>query len=395
MFKRSRQLAIATMRTEIMRTFLQENRLEGWFSWRPDELLLQTGSFPYWGLTFLLYLRDGQRILFAPEIEPEDDVPADVSRVSYPWGSLHHSDPFAVCGERLQQELAKRGIRRHLIGALRNSHRSSLPIMAAEQPPLPNEALKALTQGMAGSAQLDAAFLGLYLQKTPAELEGIWLANRIARVGLEAWRASLVPGTSEAEAAAAAEAAIHRSIGQPGIRSARAWAMVQSGANTAHAGKFNRSSGRRFETGDLVLIEMATCVNGYWSDLTRTAPIGQCCGEAADLLKAVSRAQHLAIDFAKPGVMAHEVDAIARESLRCAGFADYFNHATGHHVGFRYHDPGFAIAPGSSEILESGMVITIEPGAYVSKLGIGARIEDNIALTSTGAEIIGKETDPT
>jgi len=99
-----------------MRAFLQDNHLEGWFSWRADELLLQVGSFPYWGMTFLLYLGDGARILFAPEIEPEDELPAGVSRVTYPWGKFHHSDPFAVCGERLKQELAKRGIRRDLIG---------------------------------------------------------------------------------------------------------------------------------------------------------------------------------------------------------------------------------------------------------------------------------------
>ena len=50
--------------------------------------------------------------------------------------------------------------------------------------------------------------------------------------------------------------------------------MVQSGPNSADAGRFNRSTGRRLENGDLVLIELATCVNGYWSDLTRTAAVG-------------------------------------------------------------------------------------------------------------------------
>lgn len=382
-------MTVESTRSEIIRAFLQKNRLEGWFSWRPEELLLQIGHVPTWGLTFLLYLGDGERILFAPEIEPEDEAMVDVSRINYPWGNRHCGDPFSVCGEKLEQELAKRRIRKHWIGTLRHSHHSSLPIMAAEQPPLPIEALEALTQGMAGSAQLDSAFLALYLHKTSAELEGIRFANSVARVGLEAWRASLAPGTSEAEAAAAAEAAIHRLTGQRRIQSARAWAMVQSGANTAYAGKFNRSSGRRFETGDLVLIEMGTCVNGYWSDLTRTAPVGQPGSEASDLLEAVSEAQQLAIEFAKPGVTAHEVDSVARESLRGAGFGDCFPHATGHHVGFRYHDPGFAIAPESRNVLESGMVITIEPGAYIFERGIGARTEDNIALTAAGSEIIG------
>jgi Xaa-Pro dipeptidase len=170
--------------------------------------------------------------------------------------------------------------------------------------------------------------------------------------------------------------------------------MVQSGPNTALAGCFNRSSGRRIESGDLVLIELATCVNGYWSDLTRTETVGPVSAQAADLLAAVHMAQQAAIRMLRPGVSAREVDAAARESLDKAGFADYFTHATGHHVGFRYHDPGFAIAPDCNELLTRGMVVTIEPGAYIANRGMGARIEDNIVVTANGADILSAESHP-
>jgi Xaa-Pro aminopeptidase len=260
--------------------------------------------------------------------------------------------------------------------------------MAAEQPAFPQEKIDSIVGGCAHSAHMDMDFLSLYLHKTPEEMRRIRLANAVAQVGLQIWAEALEPGLTEAQAAAAAEGAIHSLIGQNSIRMARAWAMVQSGPNTVDAGRFNRSSGRRIEEGDLVLIEMATCVDGYWSDLTRTVPVDKISAEQNDLLEAVAGAQRAALQLAAPGVSAHTIDAAARSVLARAGFAEHFTHATGHHVGFRYHDPGFAIAPGNHDTLEAGMVITIEPGAYVPHLDCGARLEDNIAITASGAEIL-------
>jgi Xaa-Pro aminopeptidase len=68
----------------------------------------------------------------------------------------------------------------------------------------------------------------------------------------------------------------------------------------------------------------------------------------------------------------------------------FFTHHTGHHVGFRYHDPGFLILPGESSKLEPGMVLTIEPGVYVPERGCGARIEDNVLVTESGHEILSR-----
>jgi Xaa-Pro aminopeptidase len=371
-----------------MRSFLNTHRLAGWLSWRPDELVLQIGHLPYWGLSVLLFLADGERILFVPELDPEDSIPDDVTVVRYPWGRMDCAEPFAVLRGRLDDELRKRKLEKSHIGALLHQCRSSLPVMAAEQPVFPPEDIEVMVAGTAQSAAASAAFVALYLLKTPAEIEHIRLADSVARVGLDAWKASLQPGLSEAHAAAVVEGAVHRLTGINGIHMARAWAMVQSGPNTVDAGRFNRSSGRRFEEGDLVLIEMATCVNGYWSDLTRTAPVGRVSAERSEVLAAVAEAQQAALRLAAPGVSAHDVDATARGVLERAGLGACFTHATGHHVGFRYHDPGFGIAPGCRDTLQEGMVITIEPGAYVQNRLCGARLEDNVAITATGTDVL-------
>jgi Xaa-Pro aminopeptidase len=140
----------------------------------------------------------------------------------------------------------------------------------------------------------------------------------------------------------------------------------------------------------LVLIELGTCVNGYWSDLTRTAPVGEVKPAVEQILNVAAEAQKAAINAAVPGVSAGRVDAAARDSIAGRGFAEFFTHLTGHHVGFRYHDPGFAIVPGEAAQLEPGMIITIEPGVYVRERGAGARIEDNVLVTESGNEILSR-----
>src|SRR5258708_5875082 len=170
----------------------------------------------------------------------------------------------------------------------------------------------------------------------------------------------------------------------------RGWAMVQSGPNSADAGRFNRSTGRRLENGDLVLIELATCANGYWSDLTRTAAVGSAKAEVEQILAIVRDAQQAAVDGVRPGVSAGDIDALARDTIAAQGFSSFFTHHTSHHAGFRYHDPGFGILPGESAQLKPGMVITIEPGVYVPERGAGARIEDNVLVTESGHEVLSR-----
>ncbi len=389
----SASIAIADppSRVQQIRSFLQQHDLRAWIAWRPDELVMMSGYLPFWGASFLVYLADADPILFVPQIEPRDHIPSGVQLKEYPWGALNCADPYSVLVSMAGAELAKASLTPEQVGMSRSAARTALPIQAAEQIPIPENFTAQFSALAAKSdAPCQAAFLQLYLRKTPEEVQAIRLANRVASVGLEVFFENLKPGISEVEIAAAVESAIHRQIGFDGVFHSRAWAMVQSGPNSADAGRFNRSTARRLGNGDLVLIELATCVNGYWSDLTRTAPVGRPRPELEQMLDVVTAAQQAAIDAIAPDVPAGHIDAVARDKIAANGLSAFFTHHTGHHVGFRYHDPGFGIFPGKSAKLEPGMVITIEPGVYVPERGAGARIEDNVLVTESGHEVLSR-----
>lgn len=378
-------------RTEQIRGFLQRNGLRAWVAWRPDELLMLSEYFPAWGASLLIYFADAEPVLFLPLIEPRDHIPAGLRVLEYPWGDMKCADPYSVLVSEVGSELAKAKVGGEQVGVNASSSRSSLPINSAEQAPIPEDFAARFSSFSAGTnPRTRTDFANLYLRKTPQEVAAIRLANQVANIGLRAFFENIQPGVSEVEIAAAVESAIYRQIGVNGMYHSRGWAMVQSGPNSAEGGRFNRSTGRRLHNGDLVSIELATCVNGYWSDLTRTEAVGTPKNEAAEILSLVREAQQAAVSGIQPGVAARDVDALARDKISGKGFAAFFTHHTGHHVGFRYHDPGFLLFPGESAQLEAGMVLTVEPGVYVPERGCGARIEDNVLVTETGHEVLSR-----
>lgn len=380
-----------TARGQQIRRFLRENELRAWIAWRPDELVMMSGYLPYWGASLLIYFADMEPVLFVPQLEPRDHVPGGLQVKEYPWGDLKCADPYSILVSSVKEELAKAKASREQVGMNPNSARAALPIQAAEHIPLPENFSDQLSGLAARSSTVhQSGFFQLYLRKTAEEIQAIRLANRVANVGLRVFHEKLQPGISEVEIATAVESAIQCQIGQDGIFHSRAWAMVQSGPNAADAGRFNRSTARRLQNGDLVLIELGTCVNGYWSDLTRTAPVGELRPEVEEIFKVAAEAQKAAVNAVGAGVSAGRIDAAARDSIASRGFGKFFPHLTGHHVGFRYHDPGFSIVPGETAQLEPGMIITIEPGVYVRERGAGARIEDNVLVTESGHEILSR-----
>lgn len=141
----------------------------------------------------------------------------------------------------------------------------------------------------------------------------------------------------------------------------------------------------KLDEGDIVLIDMGCVLQGYCSDITRTAVFGQLPGAWFEqIYETTLEAQQAALAAIKPGTPAREVDAVARNIIRDAGYGQYFGHGLGHGVGLEVHEAPRLNAQ-SDVVLEAGMAVTVEPGIYLPGQG-GVRIEDLVVVTQTGCE---------
>ena len=114
--------------------------------------------------------------------------------------------------------------------------------------------------------------------------------------------------------------------------------------------------------------------------------VGRPSSEARQIYAAVLEAQQAAIATVRPGVSAGDVDSAARKVLRKSNLARYFTHSTGHGLGLEIHEAP-RLAAGQPQELEPGMVITIEPGAYIPGR-MGVRIEDVVVVTPSGRDVL-------
>jgi Xaa-Pro aminopeptidase len=134
----------------------------------------------------------------------------------------------------------------------------------------------------------------------------------------------------------------------------------------------------------LLVVDMGTTVGGYASDMTRTFALGPPKDREAEIYEVVRLAQQRAMEGARPGVPCAEVDDLARSAIIDEGYGEYFQHSLGHGVGLEVHE-GPRLSGMSDEVLEEGMVVTIEPGIYVPGLG-GVRVEDTVLIAAGGAQ---------
>lgn len=193
-------------------------------------------------------------------------------------------------------------------------------------------------------------------------------------------RKKIRPGVSEVEVAAAMEYEA-RCAGAEGMSFPT---ILASGTRSAIV--HGRASGARIPRRGFVVCDFGVILAHYCSDRTRTVHVGRPSGEVRQLYEAVLEAQQAAISAVRPGVTAAEVDGAARRVLRKWKLARHFTHSTGHGLGLEIHEAP-RLAAGQTQTLERGMVITIEPGAYVpGKWGV--RIEDVVVVTSSGCEVL-------
>ena len=150
------------------------------------------------------------------------------------------------------------------------------------------------------------------------------------------------------------------------------------------------ASDRVLERGDLVTLDFGACYSGYCSDITRTVMLGEPNDKQREIYEVVRTAQQAAVEAIRPGIAGKEADKVARDLIKAHGYAEYFGHSTGHGLGMEVHEAP-RLSPRGEEILEPGMVVTVEPGIYLPDFG-GVRIEDDVIVTERGCEVLTKST---
>jgi Xaa-Pro aminopeptidase len=214
--------------------------------------------------------------------------------------------------------------------------------------------------------------------KDATEVEALRRASAIGDEGLATLLPRLREGMTEVEAAAELEDAMRRA-GSEGLSFPTIIAFGEQSAEPHH-----RPNQRKLRRGDLVKLDFGATIDGYHSDMTRTIAFGGPDPELEKIYEVVRSAQQAGVDAVAEGKTGDEVDAAARGIVEAAGHS--FGHGTGHGCGLEVHEaPG--IRRGSTDVLSSGMAVTVEPGIYVPKLG-GVRIEDLVVVTDGSCDVL-------
>lgn len=139
------------------------------------------------------------------------------------------------------------------------------------------------------------------------------------------------------------------------------------------------------QRGQPVLIDIGVNLNHYHSDMTRVVFFGNPDPRILEIYEVVKQAQEKALEICSPGTLVKDLDKVARESIESQGYGKHFTHSLGHGVGLDIHELPTIRNTTEDLALQTGMVITIEPGVYLPDIG-GVRIEDTVVITKNGHE---------
>jgi Xaa-Pro aminopeptidase len=210
--------------------------------------------------------------------------------------------------------------------------------------------------------------------KSQAEVAILRRSAEIAAEGIGEAMRSVRPGVYEYQLAAVARCVFALNGCGPD-----AYAAIVGGGSNGCILHYNACT-RRLQQDDLIVMDYASTLHGYCSDVTRTFPAsGRFTPAQRELVLDVHEIQQALLAEVKPGARLRALSAMCSRMLVERGYKS--DHGPCHHVGLAVHDP-------SVDELQAGMVITVEPGAYLPKAGFGCRIEDCVLVTDEGCEVL-------
>ncbi|MDE5583545.1 MAG: aminopeptidase P family protein [Ruminococcus sp.] len=222
----------------------------------------------------------------------------------------------------------------------------------------------------------------LRMVKSPDELENMRKSQEIAEKSLDELLPFIKVGRTEREVANE----LNRLMVANGAEDLSFETIVLSGKNTSIP--HGVPSDKALQEGEFLLMDFGAVFNGYHSDMTRTFCIGQPTDEMVKIYNIVLEAQLAGIQSARSGITGRELDRVARDIIKKYGYGENFGHSLGHGVGLEIHEKPNA-SPNYDIPLETGSVVTVEPGIYIEGK-FGVRIEDFVILTENGCDNLTK-----
>jgi len=361
----------------------------------PENVLYTTGYWPVFGASMAVVPFEGEPTVFYIEGEEdfaEESWVEDLRPYVY-FGMLEMPNPNRNFRRMLAELWAEKGY----------SHKCSIGYEGSfEFIATQNISVEARIPSETGTRMLrevfpEAAFIDAFnlirearYVKSMYEIESLRRACEVTCMGYEAARKALKPGIKDCEVSAAVEAAIRsKGVGFKGARRARGYAFALSGEKSSMVrNPYFITSDRVMREGEITLIELDAFVDGYFCDMTRTMSLGTPSSKALELWNVVNEELEAMLGLVRAGTKVRDMCQVAKDIAARHGYdgKDNFVHQPGHGIGLQFHEPP-SIHVLSDEVLEAGSVVSLEPHVYLPGWG-GVRIEENVAVTETGYDLL-------
>jgi Xaa-Pro aminopeptidase len=309
---------------------------------------IESGPSPFAHSPLALLVPGAPPVLIVSEDEADAAAAGGNELFTYPGFGLGPLDPVGGAARALEQAVPDAAVA---------TERGALPAALAAN---------------LSTVEVGAELARARLVKDEDEIGLLRAALELCDAGQRAAREHAQPGMTELELWSLVRAAIEREA----AARAPVLADLVSGPRCADVG--GAPGTRVLVEGDLVLCDLVPRRSGYWGDSCATFAVGEPSASARSRHRAASDALGRAIEAVRPGAVAGEIDALTRPGLG-------YPHHTGHGLGTTFHEEP-RIVPGSTTVLEPGMVIALEPGSYGD--GEGVRVEQIVLVTEEGCEVL-------
>lgn len=270
-----------------------------------------------------------------------------------------------------------------LVERLAESRPRRIGIEPSTAPALAHETLRRLPGGGAECLDIEPLVRDLRRVKDPDEIETLERSMRAIGAGFRAAKAEIRPGMTERDA--------HRVVRDAALAELGENAILYGDFASNPPGHVARRGGpptdRAIRRGDAFILDFSVVVRGYRGDYADTFLIDAPANAAQrDVYDACLAALAVGESMLRPGAEGRAIDAAVRAVLADRGYAGLFPSHVGHGLGLNHLEPPFVV-PESSDSLQAGNVLTLEPGVYLEGV-LGMRIERNYLVTPDGFEIL-------